>query len=74
MTFHASKMEIVKCEIPKDVYAKIAVDLRESINVKDVDVDEYDYSDDEKWQMLKKESRRAYVKLKEREFKLRNNL
>lgn len=66
-------MEIVKCEIPKDIYALIPPILRESINVKDVDVDDYDYSDDETWQLLKKESRKAYTKLKEREFNLRNN-
>ncbi len=66
-------MEIVKCEIPKDIYAKIPRELRLEINVKDVDVDNYDYSDDEKWQLLKKESRKAYKKLKEREFNLRNN-
>lgn len=66
-------MEIVKCEIPKEIYALIPPILRESINVKDVDVDDYDYSDDETWQLLKKESRKAYTKLKEREFNLRNN-
>jgi len=66
-------MEIVKCEIPKEIYALIPHILRESINVKDVDVDNYDYSDDEIWRILKKESRKAYIKLKEREFNLRNN-
>jgi len=66
-------MEVVKCEIPKEIYALIPPILRESINVKDVDVDNYDYSDDETWQLLRKESLKAYKKLKEREFNLRNN-
>ena len=65
--------EIVKCEIPKEIYEMIPRELRLVINVKDVDVDDYDYSDDETWQLLKKESRKAYTKLKEREFNLRNN-
>lgn len=66
-------MEIVLCEIPKQIYELIPSLLREGINIKTVDVDNYDYSDDDKWKILKNESSKAYKKLKEHEFNLRNN-
>ncbi len=40
--------------------------------VKNVDVDDFDYTNDDVWQKLKKESVKAYKALKKREFELRN--
>lgn len=42
-------------------------------SVKKVDVPEFDYSHDKLWNELKAESVKAYKKLKEREFEIRNN-
>ena len=66
--------DIVNCQIPISSYSKIPKEIRDDIEVKKVEPDEYDYSDDEKWQLLKKESTKAYIKLKEREFKIRHSL
>jgi len=66
-------MQIITCEIEEDVYVLIPRHLRKQIVIKGVDVENYDYSDDEVWKSLKKESTKSYKKLKEREFNLRNN-
>jgi len=64
--------ERIKCEMSKDTYEQLPEYLLEKIQLKSVDVDGMDYSDDEIWQQLKKESIKAYKKLKEREYDLRH--
>lgn len=41
--------------------------------LKIVEETDFDYSNDEKWQKLKKASIKAYIELKKREFDLRHN-
>ena len=66
------EIEIIKVEMPVSAYSMIPVAVREACTIKAVDVDGIDYSDDPIWQDLKKDSTKAYRKLKEREFELRN--
>lgn len=42
------------------------------VDIQQIEPNDFDYSDDTKWQELKKASTRAFKKLKEREFNLRN--
>ena len=66
-------MEIVKAKMSKEVYFKIPQNIRNDIEISEVTIDDYDYSDNEKWSEARKESTKAYKKLKEIEFKIRNN-
>ena len=67
-------MEIIKAEFSKELYESLPQLLRDEIDIKNVDEVDFDYSEDEIWQELKKESTKAYKKLKEREFILRHNI
>ena len=58
--------------MPQDVYEKIPPDLRELIDIQNIEPEDFDYSTDELWVELKKESTRLYKKLKEREFQIRH--
>ncbi len=69
-------MESVKITISKELFEKLF--NNESIKsgeyeLHNVDILDYDYSYNEQWQELKRESTKAYKKLKELEFKIRNN-
>ena len=47
--------------------------LREKIQIKTIEPKNYDYSECETWQQLKKETNKAFKKLKEHEFKIRQS-
>lgn len=66
-------MEIVKAKMSKELYFSLPQDVRDQIDIRDVVPEEYDYSDNELWQIAKKESTKAYKKLKEIEFNIRFN-
>ncbi len=68
-------MEVVKLKMDEAIF----VDLIKSgqLQFRDVEViqiepNDYDYSDNEKWVEAKSASTKAYKKLKEIEFKIRN--
>ena len=54
-------------------YNQLSEDVRQLIEPTKVEVTNIDYSKDELWQRLKKESVKAYKKLKDREYDLRMN-
>tara|TARA_R110000772_G_scaffold208280_1_gene318736 strand:+ start:527 stop:715 length:189 start_codon:yes stop_codon:yes gene_type:complete len=58
----------------QEVYEQIPVNLRMLIDIQNIEPDTFDYSSDEIWVELKKESTKAYKKLKEREFIIRHDL
>ena len=67
-------MEIVTIRIAKVMLKHLHKKGLKSTDyeVKNVDVDNFDYSSDDKWQQLKAISVKAYKELKKREFELRN--
>jgi len=67
-------MNQVKSIMPQEVYEQIPNELRELIDIQNIEPNEFDYSSDEIWLELKKESTRAYKKLKEREYLIRHDL
>lgn len=71
----ASKREFqdnrLKCKMMESVYQNIKPELREQIESVVIEP-EFDYSNDEGWNELRRESSKAYRKLKEYEYKLRN--
>jgi hypothetical protein len=58
----------------QEVYEQIPNELRMLIDIQNIEPDEFNYSSDEIWLQLKKESTKAYKKLKEREFVIRHEL
>ena len=54
-------------------YNQLSEDVRQLIEPTKVEVTNIDYSKNELWQSLKKESVKAYKKLKDREYDLRMN-
>jgi len=64
--------EEIKAVMDKEVYLSLPRDIQKEIDISSIDVPDFDYSEDEAWQALKKESMKAYKKLKAREFELRN--
>jgi len=63
---------IVKIEIPEEDYQNLPREVRDRCKVLGVDDPDYDYSENESWQQLKKESNKAFKLLKQHEFKMRN--
>jgi len=58
----------------QEVYEQIPNELRMLIDIQNIEPETFDYSSDEIWLQLKKESTKAYKKLKEREFVIRHEL
>lgn len=54
-------------------YRELDEKQREVLHIYKVDVEGVDYSNDEQWNVLKKESVKAYKKLKDREYNIRHN-
>tara|TARA_R110000803_G_scaffold189790_1_gene252296 strand:- start:541 stop:759 length:219 start_codon:yes stop_codon:yes gene_type:complete len=54
-------------------YHQLSEDVRSIIEPTKVEVTNIDYSTDELWQSYKRESVKAYKKLKDREYDLRNS-
>lgn len=68
-----SAREFMNLRMMEEDYKNLPPKFRDKIEIKIIDVDGFDYSQDEQWQSLKKESTKAYKKLKNREFELRHN-
>jgi hypothetical protein len=64
-------MDNIKAEFSQELYESLPSFLRAEMTVISVDSEEFDYSNDDIWIDLKYKATRAYKKLKEREFKLR---
>lgn len=69
-----NKREYVNARMSMEVYEMIPYGYRKEIEVKTVDEAGWEeaYKKDLAWLELKKESRKAYGKLKTREFEIRN--
>lgn len=65
-------MNIITIEILEEDYLKIPKEIRDRINIKVIEPKNFDYSISEEWNLLKKESSKAYKKLKDLEFKIRH--
>jgi len=63
--------EVIKAEFSKEFYEALPDELRKYITVIAADEGKHDYSHDDLWIDLKYTATRAYKKLKEREYKLR---
>lgn len=57
----------------EEYYNSINEENKLNFEIQKVEVEGVDYSHDELWNKLKSESVKSYKKLKEREYKLRNN-
>lgn len=57
----------------EEYYNSINEENKLNFEIQKVEVEGVDYSHDEHWTKLKSESVKSYKKLKEREYKLRNN-
>lgn len=57
----------------QEYYNSLSIDIRDNIEIRYAEVDGIDYSKDELWQSLKKESNKAYLNLKNREYDIRHN-
>ena len=66
-------MDLITVTITKDLYASVDVEIREQMLIQKVEDPDFDYSDDENWRLLKKEARKAYKALKEREHYLKHS-
>ncbi len=66
-------METVKANMNKDLYLSLPKEVRDQIDIKAIEPEDYDYSEDEIWQALKSKSTKAYKALKKREFEIRTN-
>ena len=64
-------MEKIKAEFSKEFYDSLTNDQRSEITVSGAEDKRQDYSHDDIWIDLKYKATRAYKKLKEREYKLR---
>lgn len=64
--------DIITLTIDKEDYFKIPEKYRVLFELKNVDVEGFDYSDSELWQIAKKESIKAYKQLKNIEFNIRH--
>ena len=58
----------------EEYYASLPSDIKENMEVRYINVEGIDYSNDEMWRSLKKESDKAFGKLKDREYDLRHNV
>lgn len=57
----------------EEYYNSINEENKLNFEIQKVEVEGVDYSHDDLWNKLKSESVKSYKKLKEREYKLRNN-
>lgn len=64
--------EFIRAEMTVEDYFNLTAQQRDKIDIKTIDVRDFDYSEDEQWKALKKKSLKAYKDLKKREFELRN--
>ena len=63
---------MIKAEFSQEFYESLTEEQRKEISINGVDINGIDYSGDSIWIDLKYTASRAYKKLKEREYNLRN--
>ena len=68
----ASGREWLNFRMEVEHYKELNERTRELIEIKNVEVEDFDYSQCETWQKLKKESVKAYKDLKNHEYNLRH--
>lgn len=68
----ASKNEFMNIRMSKESYFNVPEEHRLEMEVKNVDVDNFDYSGSDLWNAQKKVSDKEYRKLKKIEFEIRN--
>ena len=66
-------MDIIKGKFTIDFYESLTKEQRSHIVIENCEPDKFDYSVNEDWVLLKKESTKIYKKLKEKEFNIRIN-
>lgn len=66
--------EFLNLKMSVEDYSDLPPELRHVMEIKTIDVEGFDYSFDELWQKLKKESDKAFKQRKKREFELRHNM
>jgi len=64
--------ERIKAEMYLSDYQNLSPGAQQTIDIRVIEPEEYDYSGDEQWLALKKKSTKAYKDLKKREFEIRN--
>ena len=64
-------MSVIKAEFSEEFYNSLTNEQRSEITINSNDVSDVDYTHDDLWIDLKYKATRAYKKLKEREYKLR---
>ena len=64
-------MSLIKAEFSEEFYNSLTNEQRSEITINSNDVTGIDYTNDDVWIDLKYKATRAYKKLKEREYKLR---
>ncbi len=67
-----NKNEFMNCRMSVEHYKEIPPEYREEIEVRTIDVDNYDYSDSDLWTAQKKKADKEFKKLKKIEFEIRN--
>jgi len=67
-----NKNEFMNCRMALDHYWDIPMELRKGIEVKTIDVENYDYSDSDLWIAQKKKADKEFRTLKKIEFEIRN--
>jgi len=65
-------MDIIKCQMSIEVYKALPDEFKRVIVVTNCEPQEFDYTFSDKWKALKSESIKAYKKLKNLEYDLRN--
>ncbi len=68
----AAGREFMKLRMEEQDYRELPPEYREQMTIEVIDVDGFDYSEDDIWKGLKKESDKAFKKLKKREFEIRH--
>jgi len=66
-------MSLVKAEFSQEFYESLTDDQRGAMTIIGVNVEGFDYSGDDTWIDLQYTAKKAYKKLKEREYILRHN-
>jgi len=66
-------LEMLTASMPVEHYHNLSNEDKLAMEIKYVDVKDYDYSDSELWVSQKKVSDKEFKKLKKIEFDLRNN-
>ena len=69
----ANSRQYLQIRVEEEQYNQLPPEIQEQLTIHTVVVEEEDYSHDELWNSLKKQSVKAYKALKDREYDLRHN-